>query len=149
MQSRLLRVKIKLSPVHLVEPPQQIFGRSVDVVATRVVGEVIPQRRSTELLFEEIDLVEEQNDAGSHKPSRIDDRIEEDQTFHHAILHWCQNPWFHFLGCCAYLIGFFQKDLIVFTQRHTEDDGRNIFETVDPFLAFTSLTTHVKHTDNR
>lgn len=43
------------------------------------------------------------------------------------------------------LITSFEKHLVVFAQRHAEDDGRDIFETVDPLLALTPLPADVKH----
>lgn len=45
-----------------------------------------------------------------------------------------------------YLVAFFQKYLIVLAERDAEDDGRYVFEAVDPFFPFTSLTADVKHT---
>ena len=38
----------------------------------------------------------------------------------------------------------FVKNLIIFTQRNTEDDRRHIFKTMDPFLAFRPLATNIK-----
>ncbi len=72
-----LWVEVELCSVHLVESPEQILGCPVDIVATRVIREVVSQWRPTQLLFEEIDLVEEQNYAGSHEPSGVDNRVEE------------------------------------------------------------------------
>ena len=43
------------------------------------------------------------------------------------------------------MVRFFQKNLIVFAECHTEDDGGDIFETVNPFLALASLPAHVEH----
>lgn len=86
----LLRVEIKMCSVHLVEPPQEIFGRSVDIVTSGIVWEIICKRRPTELLLEQIHLIQEEDDACSHEPSRIDDRVEKHQTFHHSILEWRQ-----------------------------------------------------------
>ena len=54
--------------VDLVEAPQKIFGSSINVVAARVVWEVLPQRRSSKLDLEKIDFVEEQDDARPHEP---------------------------------------------------------------------------------
>ena len=82
----LLRVEIKMCSVHLIEPPQEIFGRPVNIITTGVVREVVPERRPAELSLEEIHLVQEEDDACPHEPSRIDNRIEKHQTFHHAIL---------------------------------------------------------------
>ena len=61
--------------VDLIEPPQQVLGRLVDVVAARVVGKVVGQWRSSEFLLKNIDLVEEENDTRAHKPPRIDYRV--------------------------------------------------------------------------
>ena len=81
-----LRKEGKVCAVDLVKAPEQVFGRAVDVVAAGIVGEVVGQRGSTEFLFEEINLVEEEDDAGPHEPARVDHRIEQDQRFHHPIL---------------------------------------------------------------
>jgi hypothetical protein len=58
-----------MSSIDLVESPEQVFGCSIDIVATRVIREIIPKRGAVELLFEEIDFIQEENDAGPHKPS--------------------------------------------------------------------------------
>jgi hypothetical protein len=55
--------------IDLVEAPEQVLRRAVDVVAARVVGEVITQWGAAELLPEEIDFVEEEDYACSHEPS--------------------------------------------------------------------------------
>lgn len=60
-----------MSAVHLVEPPKQVFRRPIDVVPARVIWEVVAQRRATQFLSEEIDLVEEQDYTCSHEPPRI------------------------------------------------------------------------------
>ena len=72
--------------IDLIKSPKQILCCSIDIIASRVIGEVIPQGRPTEFRFEKIDLVEEEDNAGSHEPSRIDDRIKQHKTFHHSIL---------------------------------------------------------------
>lgn len=46
-----------------------------------------------------------------------------------------------------YLISLLQKDLIVFTERRTEDNTRYALEAVYPLLPFTPLTTHIEHMD--
>nr|POE69046.1 hypothetical protein CFP56_76997 [Quercus suber] len=45
----------------------------------------------------------------------------------------------------THLAALFKQNLIVLTQRHAENDGCHVLEAVYPFLAFTSLTTNVKH----
>ena len=66
-----------MSSVDLVEPPQQILGRTIDIIAARVIWKVIAKWRSRKLRFEQIDLVEEQDNTGSHEPPAIDYRVEE------------------------------------------------------------------------
>ena len=39
----ILRVEIQMSSVNLVESPQQVLGSFVDIVASRVVREIVPQ----------------------------------------------------------------------------------------------------------
>ncbi len=58
-----------MCPVHLIEPPQEILRRSVDVVTARVVRKVIAQGRLRKFRSEEIDFVQEQDDGCSHEPS--------------------------------------------------------------------------------
>ena len=166
----------KMSAIDLVKTPEQVFGRAVDVVAAGVVGKVVSERGSTEFLFEEIDLVEEEDDAGPHEPARVDHRIEQDQGFHHPILfrisRWdlvlLLHP-FHGMGQGqaaderegtitvrirlgegnAYLMILFQKDLIVLAEGHTEDDGGDVLEAMDPLLPFTTLSADVEHASRR
>ena len=68
-----------MCPIDLVESPQEILRCSVDVVTARVIREVIAQGRLGKFRSEEIDLVQEQDDGCSHKPSRVDHRVEEYQ----------------------------------------------------------------------
>lgn len=72
----LLRVQVQMRAIHLVESPQQILGCFVDVIPARIIGKVVGQRGSHQLLFENVHLVEKQYDACSHEPARVDDRIE-------------------------------------------------------------------------
>ena len=44
-----------------------------------------------------------------------------------------------------YLIALFEEDLVVFAKGNAEDYGGDIFEAVDPFLAFASLAADVEH----
>lgn len=61
-----------MCPVDLVEPPQEILGGLVDVATARVVGEVVAEGRPGQLMLEDVDLVQEENDARPHEPSRVD-----------------------------------------------------------------------------
>jgi hypothetical protein len=49
----------------------------------------------------------------------------------------------------TYLIALLQKHLIIFTESDTKDDRRNVFKTVDPFLALTALAANVEHAAGR
>ena len=72
--------------IDLVESPEQILCRTVDVVTARVVRKVIAERRPRKFRLEQIDLIEEKNDARPHEPAAVDDRVEEHQALHHAVL---------------------------------------------------------------
>lgn len=75
-----------MRPVHLIEPPEQVLRSAIDIVAARIVGEVIAQWGTRQLLAEEIDFVQEENDACPHEPAGVDHGIKEDQTLHHSVL---------------------------------------------------------------
>jgi hypothetical protein len=68
----LLRVEVEMRTIDLIESPEQVFRGAVDIVAARGVRKVVAQWRSRELRFEEVDLVEEQDDTGPHEPSAVD-----------------------------------------------------------------------------
>lgn len=38
-----LRIEVELGTIHLIEPPEEVFGGSIDVVASGVIREIIPQ----------------------------------------------------------------------------------------------------------
>lgn len=38
-----------------------------------------------------------------------------------------------------------KQELVIFGDGNKEKDCRDIFETVDPFLSFRTLTTYIKH----
>lgn len=72
----LLRIQVQMCSVDLIEAPEQVLCSLVDIISTRIIGEIVAQGRSGQLLLENIDLIEEQNDTGSHKPARVDYRVE-------------------------------------------------------------------------
>lgn len=79
-----------MCPIHLIEPPQEILRSTINVVAARIIREVVAQWRSGQLLFEKVDLVEEEDNACPHKPPRVDHRVKENQALHHSVLEKCQ-----------------------------------------------------------
>ena len=48
----LLRIKVQVRTINLIESPQQILRRSIDIVAARVVREVVAERRLREFRSE-------------------------------------------------------------------------------------------------
>jgi len=66
-----------VGPVDLVEPPQEVLGGTVDIVTARVIGEVVRQRTSRELDFEQIHLVEEQDYTRSDEPTTVHHRVKQ------------------------------------------------------------------------
>jgi hypothetical protein len=88
-EGNILRIEVEMCPIDLIKPPKQVLRRLVDVGATLIVGEVIAQRRASQFLLEDVDLVEEQDNTGPHKPPRVDNGIEQEQTLHHAVLRVC------------------------------------------------------------
>lgn len=65
----LLRIQIKMCSVDLIESPKKVLGSTIDVGATTVVREVVLQRRFGKLFLEQINFVEEEDNASSHKPA--------------------------------------------------------------------------------
>lgn len=45
----------------------------------------------------------------------------------------------------TYLAALLEQDLVVLAQGHAEDDGRHVFEAVDPLLSFAPLAAHIEH----
>lgn len=82
----LLWVEVQVGTIDLVETPENVLDGSLRVVAAGIVGKIMAERRAREFLSEEIDFVEEKDDAGSQEPSGIDNRIEEYQALHHSVL---------------------------------------------------------------
>ena len=60
-----------------------------------------------------------------------------------ALFSWIEGRGGRAAG--AYLVAFFEEDLIVFAEGNAEDYGGDVFEAVDPFLAFASLAADVEH----
>ena len=52
MGAHSLRVEVQVRSIHLIEPPQEVFGGSVYVVPSQIVGKVVYQWRSPQLLLE-------------------------------------------------------------------------------------------------
>jgi len=98
------------------------------VLATGVFGEADVQVGRQDFLFEQILLVQEENDGGVDEPLVVADFLEQLERFHHAV------------G------GFiFIEHQIIFGEGDAEDGCGDILETVHPFLAFGALSAHVDH----
>lgn len=107
---------------------QDVVACCLVVIATLIVGEVVLHWRDGELFSETINLVQEQNDRSLDEPPRVANAIKQSQSLLHTV---------HGL--------ILEKQLIVFGNGDKEENGRNIFEAVDPLFTFRSLTTDVKH----
>ena len=73
--------------IDLIEPPEKVFRRAIDIRAARVVGEIVAEWALLELRLEQIDLIQEEDDTRPHEPPRVDDRVKQHQALHHPILH--------------------------------------------------------------
>jgi hypothetical protein len=73
----ILRIEVQVGPINLVESPQEIFGRPVDIVSAGIVGKVVGKWAPGQLHLEQIDLVQEEDYTGPHKPTAVDNRIEQ------------------------------------------------------------------------
>lgn len=73
----ILRIQVEVGPVDLIESPQKVLGGTVDIVSTRVIGEVVGQRTSCKFDFEQIHLVEEEDDTRSDEPTTVHHRVEQ------------------------------------------------------------------------
>jgi hypothetical protein len=97
-------------------------------VHTFVVREVVLHGAHGELLLESIDLVQEQDDRGLYKPSRVADGVEQCEGLLHSV---------HGL--------ILEKQLVVLRNSDKEKDGGDILEAVYPLLTFRSLTADIEH----
>ena len=118
--------------IDLVKAPEQVLCSLIYVAAARVIGKVRCQWRSKQLLLEDIDFVEEEDDARPDEPAGVDNGIKQQQALHHTVL-----------------INGFEEHLVVLAEGDAEDDRRDVFEAMDPFLALAPLTTNVKHAVKR
>jgi len=85
---------------------------------TLVLGEADCEWAVSDLLGEEVLLVEEENDGRVHEPHVVADGVEQLHGLHHAI----------------HLFVFGQYEIIA-GKSHAKDDGCDSFEAVDPLFA--------------
>ena len=78
--------------------------------------------------FEQVLLVEEQDDRGVLKPRIGDDGAKESLALLHAVL-----------------VIWLDEHLVVLAERRQEHDRRDVLEAVDPFAALGPLAAHVHH----
>jgi hypothetical protein len=71
----ILRIEVKMGTIDLIKPPKKVLGGPVNVVAARIVREIVGQGTSRKFVLEKIHFVQEQDDARSHKPAAIDNRV--------------------------------------------------------------------------
>ena len=95
---------------------------------TLVVWEVILHRADRKLLLEPIDLIQKQNDGRLDEPARVADRVKERKRLLHPVDRL-----------------ILKQQLIVLRDGDQEQNRRDVFETMDPFLTLGSLTTDIEH----
>lgn len=83
-----MRVKIQVSEVELIEAPENVLGRSVEVASTRIIREVIAQRFALQFFLETPKIAKQEDDGGLVEPARVDHRIEEEKTLCDFVLVW-------------------------------------------------------------
>ncbi len=67
-----------MSPVDLIEPPEEVFCSPVDIVPAGLIWEIVSKRGTSKLLLEQIHFVKEENDTGPHEPAGVDDGVKKD-----------------------------------------------------------------------
>ena len=122
---------------------QEVTSRIV-VITTIVIREIILQRRPRQFFLEQIDLVQEENDGGLDEPARVTDGIEKSESL-------CKRGLERRLRKVNTLLALHSVDgfilvehLVILGQGDEENEGRDVFEAVDPFLTFTSLASDVE-----
>lgn len=75
-EGNALRIEVEMGAINEVESPEEVFGGAIRIGSARVIREVLAEWRTLQLLHEQIDLVQEEDDARPHKPSGVDDRVE-------------------------------------------------------------------------
>lgn len=112
-----MRVKIQVSAVELIEPPENVLGRSVEVASTRAIREVIGQRYALQFFLKTPNIAKQEDDGGAIKPVRVDDRIEEEKALHHFVLIW-----------------FFGEMFVVLAEVNEKCNADAAFELMDPLF---------------
>lgn len=110
------------------ETVEDVVASSSIVWTSLVVWEVVLHWADWQLLLKAIDLVEEENDARFDKPSGVADTVKESQGFLHTVYGL-----------------ILEKKLVIFGDGDKEEDGGNVFETMNPLLALGSLSTNIEH----
>lgn len=109
-----------------------------------------------DLLLQDVGLVEKQDDGRALEPGICDDGFEQRLALFHAVLQQEKqllleskmfnkvNGWIN-SETFPHLIVTLHQDLVVLTQRHQEDDRRDILEAVDPLPPLWPLTSDIHH----
>ena len=113
------------------EFPHKVFAsRLVVAVGAGEIGEagVVADVLDADFFFEQISLVEEEDEGGLDEERVVADVFKEVQGFDHSVGG-----------------GVFEQLLIVLGDGRHEDDRRDPLETMDPLLTLVTLATHVVH----
>ena len=78
--------QVQVCSVELLEPPEDILHRLVDIGASDIVREVLLHRRVRKLLDKDVDLVQTEDDCRSAEPHGVHDGLEEVQRLLEPVL---------------------------------------------------------------
>ena len=112
-----MRVKIQVSVVELIEAPENVLGRSVEVASTRIIREVIDQRFAPQFFLEAPNIAKQEDDGGAVEPARVDHGIEEEKTLCDFVLVW-----------------FSGRIFVVLADVHEKYNADATFELMDPLF---------------
>ena len=110
------------------ESVEDVVACCAVILTALVVWEVVLHRAHGQLLFESVDLVEEEDDAGLRKPPAVTYRVEERERLLHAV---------------DGLV--FEQQLVVLGDGDEEQNSSHILEAMDPLFPLGPLAADVEH----
>lgn len=72
--------------VELIEAPENVLNRSVEVASTCTIREVIAQRFALQFFLETPRIAKQKDDGGLVEPLRVNHGIEEEKTLYDFVL---------------------------------------------------------------
>lgn len=126
IQSLPLLPSVPIDGLLLVQLGDVVLGVFGVSFLTCEAGEIFLQVRGLDFVSQDVSLVKEQDDGGVEEPWRMDGGVEQSQTLVHSV------------NCFSLL-----QDLVVLAEGGQEDEGGDVFETVNPLPSLRLLTANV------